>query len=76
MAHVATASLTSNLRLMSQGRARTVGQVLLGWYEIPSQMGQPVDIIVNPAGMEERSRLRCAGTRAWSQRPRGCISNG
>ena len=42
-----------------QGRARTVGQVLLGWYEIPSQMGQPVDIIVNPAGLEERSRLRC-----------------
>ena len=36
-----------------------MGQVLLGWYEIPSQMGQPVDIIVNPAGMEERSRPRC-----------------
>ena len=44
--------------LLLQGRARTVGQVLLGWYEIPSQMGQPVDIIVNPAGIEERSRLR------------------
>ena len=45
---------------MPQGRARTVGLVLLGWYEIPAQMGEAVDIIVNPSGMEERSRLRCA----------------
>lgn len=41
-----------------QGRARTVGQVLLGYYNIPTGMGTPVNIIINPVGDAMRSEPR------------------
>lgn len=41
-----------------QGRARTVGQVLLGYFEVPFNMDDPVSIVVNPQGAEARSATR------------------
>ena len=41
-----------------QGRARAVGQVLLGWYEIPTLLGAAINIVVNPGGADERAALR------------------
>lgn len=47
------------LVVIYQGRARKVEQVLLGWYEIPSQLGAAINIVVNPSGAQERSEPRC-----------------
>lgn len=41
-----------------QGRARTVGQVLLGYFEVPFNMDDPVTIAINPAGDAARSAVR------------------
>ena len=49
-----------------QGRARTVGQVLLGYFEVPFNMDDPVTIAINPAGDAARSAVRCASSTASS----------
>lgn len=36
-----------------------MGQVLLGWYEIPTCLGAAINIVVNPGGAEERAQPRC-----------------
>lgn len=41
-----------------QGRARTVGQVLLGYFEVPFNMDDPVNIAINPTGGAARSATR------------------
>ncbi len=41
-----------------QGRARTVGQVLLGYFEVPFNMDDPVHIAINPHGAGARSATR------------------
>lgn len=41
-----------------QARCASVGQVLLGFYNIPTSMDEVLNIMVNPGGQEERSRAR------------------
>ena len=41
--------------LQLQARCASVQQVLLGYYRLPSELGQPVEIVVNPPGKEERT---------------------
>ena len=43
---------------MLQGRARTVGQVLLGYFEVPFNMDDPVIIAINPTGNATRRATR------------------
>ncbi|GAB4820157.1 hypothetical protein N2152v2_007203 [Parachlorella kessleri] len=45
-----------------QARAVAVQQILLGYYRIPSSSDQPLDVVVNPNGLEARSE-RIAWTR-------------
>lgn len=42
--------------LAMQYRCASVSQVLLGYYRIPTQMDEVLDIVVNPPGQEERTR--------------------
>lgn len=57
---VPLSELTMTISL--QGRARTVGQVLLGYFEVPFNMDDPVTIAINPAGDAARSAVRCASS--------------
>lgn len=34
-----------------------MGQTLMGWYVIPTTVDRPLNLVVNPRGEEERSRL-------------------
>ena len=43
-----------------QKRASMVGQVLYGFYRIPTSVADPIDIVINPVGDEVRSLKRCA----------------
>lgn len=43
-----------------QARAASVGRVLYGYYHVPDSSNKPIDFIINPEGMEIRSRRRCA----------------
>lgn len=40
-----------------QARAAAVRQVLLGWYKIPASPADPLELVVNPAGLDERSKV-------------------
>ena len=42
-----------------QARAASVGRVLYGYYHVPDRSSKPIDFIINPEGMELRSRKRC-----------------
>lgn len=51
-----------------QARAASVGRVLYGYYHVPDRSSKPIDFIINPEGMELRSRKRCgsaAGSATW-----------
>ena len=37
-----------------------VGQVLYGFYFIPTSRSEPIDIVINPSGDAVRSLQRCA----------------
>lgn len=50
-------ALTSALNV--QARAASVGRVLYGYYHVPDRSSKPIDFIINPEGMELRSRKRC-----------------
>eukprot|EP00891_Asterochloris_glomerata_P004631 jgi/Astpho2/4631/Aster-x0209 len=39
-------------------RAETVGQILFAYFQIPSTMDSPLDLVVNPEGNEARSQRR------------------
>ncbi|KAK9845991.1 hypothetical protein WJX81_007900 [Elliptochloris bilobata] len=39
-------------------RAASVGRVLYGYYQVPDRSHKPIDFIINPEGMEVRSRKR------------------
>jgi len=41
-----------------QRRAQVVGQVLLGWMEVPPTMDQPLTFVINPVGATARGELR------------------
>lgn len=43
---------------MLQKRVSLVGQVLYGFYYIPSSRSDPIDIVINPCGDEVRSLQR------------------
>ena len=43
--------------LAMQARCASVTQVLLGYYTVPSQMDDVLEIVVNPSGQEERTKL-------------------
>lgn len=43
--------------LQLQARCASVHQVLLGWYRVPSELGGNVEIVVNPQGIEERTKM-------------------
>ena len=45
-----------------QARAETVGQILFAYFQIPSTMDSPLDLVVNPEGNEARSQRRWADT--------------
>lgn len=36
-----------------------MGRVLYGYYHVPDRSSKPIDFIINPEGMELRSRKRC-----------------
>ena len=40
-------------------RAASVGRVLYGYYHVPDRSHKPIDFVINPEGMELRSRKRC-----------------
>ena len=44
--------------LQLQARAASVRQVLLGYYRIPATPSQPLELVINPQGLEERTRVR------------------
>lgn len=44
--------------LQLQARAASVRQIVLGWYRIPSTASQPLEMVVNPMGLKERSKVR------------------
>ena len=44
--------------LQAQKRVSMVGQVLYGFYFIPTSRSEPIDIVINPVGDEVRSLLR------------------
>ncbi|PRW58011.1 hypothetical protein C2E21_3586 [Chlorella sorokiniana] len=44
--------------LQLQARAASVRQVLLGYYRVPQSAAEPLELVVNPQGLEERSRLK------------------
>lgn len=46
--------------LHAQARAQSVNTILVGYYDIPSREEQPLKMVINPTGNEERSRQRCA----------------
>ena len=46
--------------LQLQARAASVRQVLLGYYRIPGSNAKPLDLVVNPQGLELRSQVRRA----------------
>lgn len=35
-------------------------QVLLGYYRIPSSGGKPLEVVINPQGLEARTKVRRA----------------
>ena len=43
-----------------QARAQSVNTILVGYYDIPSREEQPLKMVINPTGNEERSRQRYA----------------
>ncbi|KAL4421226.1 hypothetical protein ABPG75_010517 [Micractinium tetrahymenae] len=45
-----------------QARAASVRQILMGWYRIPASVSQPLEMVVNPQGLEERLQLRVWNT--------------
>lgn len=52
-----------------------MGQTLMGFFEVPYNMDDPVTISVNPTGTRERSKVRC-GASAWALwRPQGCLGS-
>ena len=65
MARLDTMATLDNLASMPahcviQARAASVGRVLYGYYHVPDSSNKPIDFIINPEGMEIRSRTRCA----------------
>lgn len=70
------AALTAAL----QARAACVQQSVLGYYRIPASADQPLDVVVNPQGLQARSEVRpsfrcqccvllcglCLGGRRWT----------
>ena len=61
-----------------QARVQAVGQVLFGYYKLPSQVETPIDFSINPIGNAWRSLPRCAalpttsaGTEVPLSRPLG-----
>ncbi|EIE20310.1 hypothetical protein COCSUDRAFT_67575 [Coccomyxa subellipsoidea C-169] len=42
--------------LQLQARAMEVGQVLVGFYDIPKSVEQPLQLVINPEGVDARSR--------------------
>ncbi|KAI7839964.1 hypothetical protein COHA_006285 [Chlorella ohadii] len=44
--------------LQLQARAASVRQVLLGYYRVPQSAAEPLELVVNPQGLEERSRVK------------------
>lgn len=44
--------------LCSQKRVSMVGQVLYGFYRIPTTVAEPIDIVINPCGDDVRSLQR------------------
>lgn len=53
-------SARSATRASSQARAQSVNTILVGYYDIPSREEQPLKMVINPTGNEERSRQRYA----------------
>ncbi len=41
-----------------QARAVSVHQILVGYYRIPSSGDQPLEVVVNPPGLQTRSEVR------------------
>ena len=44
-------------------RCAGLPQVLVGWYRIPESTHDPLELVVNPHGLEERSRVSLAACR-------------
>ena len=42
--------------MLLQARCLAVGQTLMGFYLIPTSVDSPVGLVVNPQGIEQRSR--------------------
>ena len=52
-----------------QMRAQQVDQVLLGYYEIPETVEGPIDAVINPQGLQLRSRQRIWNLGAQGRSP-------
>ena len=44
--------------LAMQARCASMGQILMGFYEVPTSMDELLNIVVNPGGQEKRIRVR------------------
>ncbi|KAL4430537.1 hypothetical protein ABPG77_005777 [Micractinium sp. CCAP 211/92] len=45
-----------------QARAASVRQIVMGYYRIPASVSEPLEMVVNPQGLEERSKLQVWNT--------------
>lgn len=45
-----------------QARAASVHQVLMGYYRVPTAASEPLEMVVNPTGLAERTKLRVWNT--------------